>query len=322
MSEIFIKCMNQSIIVGWIIIFIILLRLLFKRMPKWIAPCLWIFVIIRFLIPSTFTNNFSIIPSAISFPVNNLYEHRIQVNTGIQLLDKLFNEHIFMNYYTGVSADYQATTNFFKVISLLWCIVMCVFLLVFVWHYISLRIKLKESIRISKNVYINDCITTSFVFGVIFPRVYLPTGLSEAEEKYILEHEIAHIKRKDYLIKIIFYFFLGINCFNPLVWLAYYLISKDIELACDEYVIKNKDEMERKEYAKILYSKSTGCSGILFNTSFSACFLKTRIKNINDYNSASAVYIGIIILGCVLFIIFTIGNPGQGDFFGSFRKFQ
>lgn len=315
MREIFIQCMNQSIIISWVIIFIMILRLLMKKMPKWIKPYLWIYVMVRFIIPSSFTNNFSIIPSANSFPISNLYGNRIKVSSGVKLIDRFFNDNIFENYFTGVSVDYRATADFFAMISILWLTVMGIFIGLFIWHNITLYLRLKEAVRISKNVYKSNCIKNSFVFGVICPRIYLPYGLSIKEENYIIEHEKTHIKRKDHILKIVYYFFLTINCFNPLVWISYYMLSKDIELACDESIMKNKNVKERKEYAKVLYSESTGCVDAFFNTSFNSCFLKTRIKNVVNYNQISLLYIGIVVFVCFVVLVLSIGNPGQNNLF-------
>ena len=166
------------------------------------------------------------------------------------------------------------------------------------------------SIQIQGNIYLADYIASPFVLGMLHPKIYLPSCIEEKEQEYIILHEQCHIARKDYFIKILAFLAVCIHWFNPLVWMAFFLAGKDMEMSCDEEVMRKMDRDIRAEYAESLLRFTVGkrkIPGMLL--AFGEGDVKKRIKNIMDYKKPTAVVSVIGIVGCLLGGICLITNP-------------
>ena len=183
-------------------------------------------------------------------------------------------------------------------------------LIYMLFSYLHLHLKLRESVVIKDNILICDRISSPFVFGIIRPRIYLPSALNDEEKTYVIAHEQAHIKHYDNILKPLGYLILSIHFFNPLCWIAFRLFTKDIELACDERVIKNYDIQDKKGYSTALLSCSIECNFLsACPFSFGESGLKQRIKSVLGYKKPSVRIVILSSAVCILTAMSFMTNP-------------
>ena len=247
MTELFLKLLSMSINAGWLVLVVMLVRIIFRKAPKWLFPLLWSFVGIRLLMPKALESHLSVIP--------NMSD--ISASAQVLLPAKA---PIAPAPYVGI----------------IWCIGVAAMLLFEAVSYVRLRSKVKTAVRLSSNVYQSEYVKSPFILGLFAPRIYIPFHIDGNELESIIEHERAHIRRRDHWLKPIAFLVLSLYWFNPLVWIAYYFLCKDIELACDEYAIKNMSDSQRAAYSQALLS-CTANQRIL-----AACPLAFGSKNVKD----------------------------------------
>ena len=262
MERIFLFVLNNAITVSALIIAIILVRALGKKMPKWITCMLWIVVAVKLIVPIKFESALSLIPTGEPISASAVVGKSLQVgSTGTDLLHEML--------HAG---------------ALLWLVGVAVMLTYAVTTYMLIRKRVSASVKIDSKVYECDDISDSFILGIISPRVYLPSALSEEARKYILKHEFAHLSRRDYIWKPLGFAILSVYWLNPLCWVAYILLCKDIEYACDEKVTKNIENGEKAEYCRILLENSMPRKLIAAcPVAFGGIDVKNRIKNVVNY---------------------------------------
>lgn len=301
MEIIFTKIFNMSVAASMLIIAVILLRLILKNAPKWIRCVLWLLVALRLVIPFSFESPFSLIPNAQAI--------NAATQSSTSYVSSLVNTDSFNTMQNAVSSS-ENETGIITILSFLWIAGFGVMLIYMLFSYFHLYLRVKESIEIEDNILVCDRISSPFVFGIIRPRIYLPSDLSEKEKSYVIAHEMAHIKHHDNLLKPIGYLILSIHFFNPLCWIAFKLFTNDVELACDERVIKNYDIQDKKGYSSALLSCSIErniLSACPF--SFGESGLKQRIKSVLGYRKPT---IRIVILSsavCILTAMSFMTNP-------------
>lgn len=311
MQDSFIKLFNMSYQGGIVICFIILARYILHliKAPKRYAYYLWLIAFIRLSCPFSFESVLSILPQETE-PVRTtiVYDQVPEIHTGSTTINQIVNQIL-------PEATPMSSINPMQVIMLLvemiWVVGIYIISIYSVISLIQLRRRLVGSVILRENIYITDHIETPFVMGIIKPHIYLPSKIGEKEMSYILMHEQAHIKRKDHIFKLIAFGITIIHWFNPFVWIAYMLMTQDMEMSCDEHVIKNYakknyNEDIRKEYATSLFNLSLGRRKILgVPLAFGEGDVKGRIKNIARYKKpllwvAVCAVIGIVILGVSL----------------------
>ena len=199
-------------------------------------------------------------------------------------------------------------------VSILWMIGIQILIVYFIVSYIKTYSKIKTATLYNENVYESDQIDTAFVFGLIKPKIYIPVNLTESEKIYIIEHEKVHIKRKDYVTKIIAFLILIIHWFNPIMWISFILMTRDMEMSCDERVMKNLGEDIKTNYSYSLLNLAVN-KGNTFNIplSFSENNIKSRIENVLNYKKPKKWFILIIALAIVASTVFLISNPKNND---------
>ena len=261
-ERIFLFVLNNAITVSALIIAIIIVRALGKKMPKWITCMLWIVVAVKLIVPIKFESALSLIPTGEPISSSAVVGKSLQVgSTGTDLLHEML--------HAG---------------ALLWLVGVAVMLTYAVTTYMLIRKRVSASVKIDSKVYECDDISDSFILGIISPRVYLPSALSEEARKYILKHEFAHLSRRDYIWKPLGFAILSVYWLNPLCWVAYILLCKDIEYACDEKVTKNIENGEKAEYCRILLENSMPRKLIAAcPVAFGGIDVKNRIKNVVNY---------------------------------------
>lgn len=302
--QIFLKALNLSISASYLIIAIIAARLILKRAPKALYCVLWLLVAIRLVFPFSIESAFSLVPAAQPIAPDIIYEGAPHINTGDQIVDTPVNNYLQQNM--APQPEYSATPmqTAIAIASYIWIIgiaIMCAYLI-----FTTLRLKHKVCDAVpyeldGGRIYRTDAIGTPFLLGLANPRIYVPYGIDEDTLKYVALHENAHKKRRDHLIKPIAYLLLSVYWFNPVIWIAYCLLCRDIELACDEKVIRRLGADNRCAYSEALLACSVSRKTIAAcPIAFGEVGIKARIKNILDYKKPTFWIIAAAVAVCVI----------------------
>ncbi|NLM75248.1 MAG: DUF4825 domain-containing protein [Clostridiaceae bacterium] len=305
MSELFLSVLNMSLRASYVILFVILVRLLLKKAPKYISYCLWSVVAFRLIVPFSFESVISLMPrntNTVPILYDNIYQQSTGINSRVEVLDTFINQALSE---PAIETGVNSLQIYVKIGAYIW---ISGIIILFIYSIISiLRLKrlLKDSQLIEHNIFVAENLRTPFVLGLIRPRIYLPGGLNTEERNYILLHEQIHIQRKDHIIKILAFLILSVHWFNPLVWVAFRLMSTDMELSCDERVLKETGEDIRKSYANSLLSLAVG-KHILNGSpiAFGEGNVKGRIKGVLNYKKPT---FWIVAVALVLTILVTVG---------------
>ena len=284
MIELFLKFLNISISAGWLVLAVVLLRQCFRKAPKWISCVLWGIVALRLVLPFHFESGLSLIPSAEVIPQNIATARTPAIYSGIPVVNSAVNP-LTTRCIAPESHGLETVLGYGSVI---WLVGVTALL---VWGAVSclrLRRKVRASLRLRDNLYVCDDIDTPFILGILFPRIYIPSGMEEPQLRHVLAHENAHLKRHDHFWKPLGFLLLALHWFNPLLWLAYILLCRDIEQACDEKVIAPMDNAEKRAYSETLIACSVHRRLILAcPVAFGEIGVKTRIKGILCYRKPS-----------------------------------
>lgn len=315
MNALFLKTINISISACWLILVILILRIILKKTPKWVSVLLWSIVAIRLLNPFTIESTFSLIPSAETIPEKILTGPGFDIQTGIPPVDDRVNNYLGDRYFEGVTVPTNNGSNVLTVLAVIWIIGILLLAAYTVASYRSLRQKVAAGVLYRDNIFQSENVSFPFVLGIVRPRIYLPFKMGGQDFQYVVAHEQAHIHRKDHWWKPLGFLLLMVHWFNPLMWLAYVLLCRDIELACDERVIKELNNQQRADYAQVLVSCSVKQSVIAAcPLAFGEVEAKERVKSIMNYKR-SAVWITVLsLIGCVLIAACFLTNPEQDSF--------
>ncbi len=291
MNNLFLTVLKMSITSSYVILFVLVIRMFLKKSPKIFSYVLWGIVLFRLICPISFESRISFIPknsniiSKNSINVdnavidNNNYEVSNNTNSS-----NVYNDSLNSNSTTQIEVNNTSKMTITSIASTLWLLVILTMISYNLYSLIKLKSKLKGSKHIEDNIYESEHIETAFVIGIFEPRIYVPINLFESEKKYILAHEKIHIRRYDNIIKVISYLVLIIHWFNPLVWLSFILMSKDMEMSCDEAVVKIMGNGIKKEYSISLLSFATDKRGLgIAPIAFGEGDVKNRIKNVLKY---------------------------------------
>ncbi len=284
MEAVFIKLVNMSITASYLAIAVILFRLLLKKAPRWIFVTLWAMVGLRLLLPFSLESVFSLIPETEPLPYAIVTDPVPQINSGFPTINSAVNPLLG----TAMAAPEGASVNPMQIAifaaSVIWMVGMAAMALYTLISYLRLRYQVRESVNVQGNIYDCDHISSPFILGLFSPRIYLPTNLDEGDIPYVIAHEKAHLSRLDHIWKPLGFFLLTLYWFNPILWVAYILLCRDIESACDERVLKTDGTHIKKAYCEALIN----CS--VHRRSIAACPLafgetgvKRRIKNVLNY---------------------------------------
>ncbi|PKM68646.1 MAG: hypothetical protein CVU95_03325 [Firmicutes bacterium HGW-Firmicutes-2] len=310
LEKIFLQIINMSYVSSIVILFIIGARLLLKKAPKKFAYILWAVALFRLIVPMSFESILSIIPVN-PMPISNdvLYDTTPNVTAEIFTIDQSIS---------GTAADVASSVNPMQVWiflgSLLWIAGLVVLLIYGMVSLIKIKNRLKYASHEKDNIYRSDYVDTPFVLGLIQPKIYLPNSLSESEKEYIVLHEQTHIKRFDHAIRFISYLAVCIHWFNPLVWIAFWLSGKDMEMSCDESVIRQLGHRVKKEYSQSLLNLSTGRRRIgMTPLAFGEGDTKGRIKNILSFKQPKFFIIIVAVMILIIAIFGLLSNPRRDE---------
>lgn len=307
MESIFLSVLNMSITAGWIVLAVALLRLFLRKAPKWITCLLWTLVAIRLVCPFSFESILSLIPRTEPVSPEIVYSG---ISSDTETIADMGNTII---YNTGAPETASSMGNVqiaLLIASLLWILGIAGMLTYALVSYLKIRHKTKASLCINDNIFICDNINTPFILGFFRPRIYLPSALSKEDSEYVIAHEKAHIRRKDHLWKPLGFLLLSVYWFNPLIWLAYILLCRDIELACDEKVIKEMGTDWKKEYSSALLACSVPRKMIsACPLAFGEVSVKQRIRSVLNYNKPTFWISFISLVLCIAMAVCFLTNP-------------
>jgi len=312
MEHVFIELLNMSITASWLVLAIIVFRFLFKKAPKALTVALWALVGIRLICPVSLESVLSLIPSNETIPQDIVYTENPTIHTGFESLNSTINPIISDTFAPNVGDSVNPMQVIVFIASNVWALGMiCMMLYTFI-SYWSIHRKVRESVRIRDNVWMCDRIDTPFILGVFRPQIYLPSNMGEQDVRYVLAHEEAHIKRHDHWWKPIGFALLTVYWFNPILWIAYVLLCRDIELACDEKVIKEMGEDMKKSYSDALINCSVPRKAITAcPLAFGEVGVKERIKSVLNYKKPAFWVISIAVVVSVLIAVCFMTNPAK-----------
>lgn len=300
MASIFLTLLNRSIAAGWLILVVMLVRVLLNKAPKWIRCALWGLVGLRLVCPFSFESVFSLIPSAETLPTEIISGPNFLLHSGLELIDQPVNEYLSDHYFEGVTVPTNYGVDSMTVFSILWLVGLGALVFYAAVSYFRLAHRVRASILLQKKVWICDSISSPFIFGVFRPRIVLPSCMMEEQRGYVIAHEKAHLKRWDHWWKPLGFLLLAVYWFHPLVWLAYGLLCRDIELACDERVIKVLGVGEKKAYSEVLLSCTIDRRPIsACPLAFGETGVKERVKNILHYKKPAFWLLIVAVAGCM-----------------------
>ena len=314
MVNIFIELCNRSIQAGYLILAIILLRLVWKRVPKLMYRFLWCLTGLRLALPFMLETALSLIPKKTVIEPEILYAGTPSVDSGITAVNQVVNPMMAENFTPAVGASVNPLQVVMIIGAWIWLIGLVALLLYGVISYICLHYKVQDAVLLKENIFQSEKVDSPFVFGFLKPRIYLPYSLEEENLAYVIAHEKMHIKNRDYLLKPIAFILLSVYWFNPIVWLAYYLFCKDLELACDEWVIWNLETADKKAYAKALVMCSTERKfGSISPLAFGENAVKERIKNVLRYKNPTVLVFVMIMVVVLLAVLCFMTNPKENN---------
>ena len=315
MGDIFLKLLNMSITAGWLILAVLCIRLLFRKIPKWVNCLLWGVVAIRLICPFSIESQFSILPSTEPIKSSTVVEGEVQnyipsIDSRLTIVENTINPMLTETFAYNESDSAAPLQIVTYAAGLVWCCGMVLLIICAMGSAVKLHKLVKEAVCVRDNIYICDVVKSPFILGIFRPRVYLSSALREREMDYILAHESAHLKRKDHWWKALRYLLLCIHWFNPLCWMAYSLLCKDIELACDEKAAKDMTFHEKKEYSKVLLSCARQRSLIMVcPLAFGEVGVKERVKSVLNYKKPTLWIMIATVAVLVILAVCFLTNP-------------
>ena len=312
MSDLFLKIVNMSISASWLVVAVLILRLVLKKAPKWVNVLLWGIVAVRLICPFSFESVLSLIPSAETFPEKIISGPSFDVQTGITPIDNRINGYLGDRYFEGVTVPTNNGNNVMTILTIVWIIGILLLATYTVISYWRLNRKVDTAVRYKDNIFQSENVSSPFVLGIINPRIYLPFSMNEQDMEHVVAHEQAHIRRKDHWWKPLGFLLLTIHWFNPLMWLAYVLLCRDIELACDEKVIKGLSNEQRADYTQALVACSVNRRMIAAcPLAFGEVGVKERVKSVMNYKKPAFWVIILAVIACVIVAVCFLTNPKQ-----------
>ena len=310
MTDLFIHLLNMSITAGWLVLAIALLRPVLKKAPRAIVCALWALVAVRLLLPFSIESVLSLIPSAETVPPDIIYAQEPAIQTGIPSFNAAINPIITEAFAPQGLVSINPIQVFLLIASWVWVLGIVGMLVYALVSYLRIRKKVSAAVCQSHNIYICDYVDSPFILGISRPRIYLPSTLSEEAVEAVIAHEEAHLARKDHWWKPLGYLLLAVYWFNPLMWLAYILLCRDIELACDEKVIKTMSGPEKQAYSTALLGCSVRRSRIAAcPLAFGEVGVKARIQSVLSYKKPAFWLILVAVIASIAVAVCFLTDP-------------
>lgn len=310
MSELFLQILNMSISASWLALVVLAARLLLKKAPKWVCVLLWGIVAVRLACPFTIESILSLLPSGETIPPDILFDPTPTIQSGIPVINEALNPIITETFRPVGLSSVNPLQVFTAVAAQFWLLGMMGMALHAVVSYLKLRTRVRTAVKLTDNIYQSEAVASPFVLGLIKPRIYLPFDMAQADMTHVIAHEQAHIRRRDHWWKPMGFALLTLHWFNPLMWLAYILLCRDIELACDEKVIKELGTDQRADYSQALLSCSVNRARIAAcPLAFGEVGVKARVKSVLNYKKPAFWIIVIAVILCVTVAVCFLTDP-------------
>lgn len=311
MAAVFLKLLNLSISASWLVLAVLVLRLISKRSPKWVNVLLWGIVALRLVLPFSIESALSLIPSAETVsPAAVQFAPAPTITSGVSVIDNAVNPALSEHFAAAPTASVNPLYVWTEIAGWVWLIGLGAMLLYALVSYLRLRRRVSVSLCVRENIYLCDAISSPFILGVVKPHIYLPSGLDEVQRQNVLSHEQAHLARRDHWWKPLGFALLAVYWFNPVLWLAYALLCRDIELACDERVIRTMDESAVKTYSTVLLACSMPRKAVITcPLAFGEVGVKERVKNALHYKKPAFWVVAASVTVCIVVAVCFLTNP-------------
>lgn len=311
MAAVFLKLLNLSISASWLVLAVLVLRLVSKRSPKWMNVLLWGMVALRLMLPFSIESALSLIPSAETLsPEVVRFDPAPTITSGVEFIDNAVNPSLSESFAAAPLASVNPLYVWTYLAGWVWLIGLGAMLLYALVSYLRLRRRVSVSLCVRENIYLCDAISSPFILGVVKPHIYLPSGLDEVQRQNVLSHERAHLARRDHWWKPLGFALLAVYWFNPVLWLAYALLCRDIELACDERVIRTMDESAVKTYSTVLLACSMPRKAVITcPLAFGEVGVKERVRNALRYKKPAFWVVAVSVVVCTVVAVCFLTNP-------------
>ena len=310
MEAVFLKLVNQSIAAGWLVLAVVVLRLVLRRAPRWSYCLLWGLVALRLIWPFSVESPLSLIPSARTLPPEIIYTAAPRISSGIPALNSAVNPALAASLAPAPGASANPTQIWSFVLARLWLVGMAVLLLYALVSYLRLRRRVSTATLLRENIRQSEWVDTPFVLGLLRPVIYLPYRLEDRDLAHVIAHERAHIRRGDHWWKVVGFVLLAVYWFHPLLWAAYILLCRDIEGACDEKVVRELGQEDRRGYASALFR-----CGVRRRTvaacplAFGEVGVKARVKAVMGYRRPGRWLVGAALAVCAVAAVCFLTDP-------------
>ena len=311
MAAVFLKLLNLSISASWLVLAVLVLRLISKRSPKWMNVLLWGIVALRLVLPFSVESALSLIPSAETVsPAVVQFDPAPTITSGVSIIDNAVNPSLSEHFAAVPTMSVNPLYVWTEIAGWVWLIGLGAMLLYALVSYLRLRRRVSVSLPVQDHIYLCDAISSPFILGVVKPHIYLPSGLDEVQRQNVLSHEQAHLARRDHWWKPLGFALLAVYWFNPVLWLAYALLCRDIELACDERVIRTMDESAVKTYSTVLLACSMPRKAVITcPLAFGEVGVKERVKNALHYKKPAFWVVAASVTVCIVVAVCFLTNP-------------
>lgn len=314
MTDIFLGFLNRSLAAGILILAVVLVRLVFKKAPRWLLCALWALAAVRLVCPVSIESVLSLIPSAEPVQPEIIVSAQPAITSGIPAVDAIVNPPLAAAFTPSPAQSANPLQIWTFVAACVWLAGIAALLLYAAISALRLRLRVRTAVRLEGKVYQSEFVPSPFILGVLRPRIYLPFGLEAGAQAMVLAHERAHLRRGDQLWKPLGYLILAAYWFNPLCWLAYILFCRDIEAACDEKVVRELGEGCKAAYSRALLACSvprkliTACP-----LAFGETGVKSRIKSVLNYKKPAFWLVLAAVIASVAVAVCFLTDPKRED---------
>lgn len=296
MQNIFYNMVDISVAAVWLILAVIILRAIFQKAPKFVRNIMWLLVAVRLIFPFKIESKIGVVPQ---IDIESIEVPKVNITDNVPQPIPPTPPDSVVN-----------SINISDILCIVWLVGVAAMLIYLIVSYVRLKRKVDISITLDSRYRICDSIQTPFIFGIINPKVYLPSIIEGEQLKFVIDHEDSHLKHLDHIWKLLGFVLLAVYWFNPFVWLAYFLFCKDIELACDERVIRGRDAEYKKLYSAALLVCSTSYK------EFSACpvafgeiSVKSRIANVVKYKKPAVILVAVSVIATISLLFLFLRAP-------------
>lgn len=309
-EAVFLKVLNMGVSAGYLIAAVLVLRRLLRRAPRWIGCLLWGIVALRLLCPVSFESVLSLIPSTEVVSPTIVSSPQPQIQSGIPVVDGTLNPVIGNTLAPDATASVNPAQILLSAATAVWIAGAAIILLSALVSYLRLRRRVATAVPFRDNIFQCETLPSPFILGIFKPRIYIPYKINPNDLPLVLAHEQAHLRRRDHWIKPLAYVLLAVYWFHPLVWVAYILLCRDIELACDQKVMRSLGEEARRAYATALLHCGTRSRRIAAcPLAFGEVGVKARVKSVMHYKKPAFWIVLTAVVACAVVAVCFLTSP-------------